>query len=387
MEGVPATARNLGEVSRASRSVDRIGTLARSRPVGGRKRGGTPVTDFDPNRAAGCASGVFGLPHTQENAGVILVPVPFEATTSYGGGTSRGPEAMRNASRQVDLFDIETGRPYAAGIAMVPESAAIQALDREASLLAHRWRDVHALGASDAQLEKERERVDACCAEVNALLLADVEGWMECGKIVGTVGGDHGAVFGAIEAHAARYPGLGILHVDAHADLRHAYEGFAWSHASIMDNVVQRLPNVARLVQVGIRDFCEEEHDAIQDSGGRIRTFFDANLARERLEGATWAQQVQRIVEQLPPQVYVSFDIDGLDPVLCPSTGTPVPGGLAFHEASYLLGAVARSGRRIVGFDLAEVAPDPGGSEWDANVGARILYKLIGWTLVSQGIA
>lgn len=348
---------------------------------------GAPVTEFDPNAAASASAGIFGLPHTPETARVVLVPVPFEATTSYGGGTARGPEAVRNASLQVDLFDIETGRPYAAGIALLPECAAVQALDREAKLLARRWRDVRALGGSDAMLEQERERVDACCAELNALLRTEVEHWIGRGKIVGTLGGDHGAVFGAIEAHALGHPGLGILHVDAHADLRHAYEGFAWSHASIMDNVTRRLPGVARLVQVGIRDFCEEERDAIAGSNGRIRTYFDAELARERLQGTTWAQQVQRIVESLPERVYVSFDIDGLDPVLCPSTGTPVPGGLGFHAASYLLGEVARSGRRIVGFDLVEVAPDPGGSEWDANVGARILYKLIGWTLVSQGIA
>ena len=341
------------------------------------------MSSFDPN-APGTGSGIFGLPHTVDEARVVLVPVPFEATTSYGGGTERGPEAIAVASHQVDLFDHETGTPYAAGIAMLPPDERVRTWNDEARAQVRRWRDVHALGMSAAQLGPELERANAVCASLNEWLHGEVKRQLDAGKIVGTVGGDHGAVFGAIAAHAERWPGLGILHFDAHCDLRHAYEGLAWSHASIMDNVVRRLPGVARLVQVGIRDYCEEERDAITASGGRIRTWFDADLTRARFEGASWAQQTVHIVADLPEQVYVSFDVDGLDPNLCPHTGTPVPGGLDFMQASYVLGAVAHSGRRIVGFDLVEVAPDPGGDEWDANVGARLLYKLIGWTLLSQ---
>jgi agmatinase len=174
--------------------------------------------------------------------------------------------------------------------------------------------------------------------------------------------------------------------LDAHADLRPAFEGFAFSHASIMHNVMTRIPNVHKLVQVGIRDFSEEELQFIEGSEGRIQTFFDADLQRARFEGETFQSLARRIVAGLPKDVYVSFDIDALDPALCPNTGTPVPGGLAFQEASYLLGEVVRSGRRIVGGDLNEVAPDPNGeNEWDANVGARMLYKLLGWLLLSQG--
>ena len=203
------------------------------------------------------------------------------------------------------------------------------------------------------------------------------------GKIVGTVGGDHSVSFGAIEAHAARYHGLGILHFGAHADLRRAHQGFSWSHASIMDNVLSRLPGVARLVQVGVRDLCEEEHERILASEGRIVTFFDAQLAQARFAGETWAQQCARIVATLPAQVYLSFDIDALDPALCPHTGTRVPGGLSFQMATYLIAAVVQSGRRLVGFDLTEVAPAPDGGDWDENVGARLLYKLCGWALRS----
>jgi agmatinase len=339
---------------------------------------------FDPNAPA-TGDGVYGLPHTPAEARVVLVPVPFEATTSYGGGTAQAPRAILAASRQVDLFDIETGRPYATGIAMLPEHAEVREWSEEGVRLARRWRDQQALGLGDAVLVAERERLNGVCARLNTGLRAQVEALVGAGKLVGTVGGDHGSVFGAIAAHAARYPGLGILHVDAHADLRRAYEGFEWSHASIMHNVLAHLTGVQRLVQVGVRDFCEEERERIDSSGERVRTYFDAVLAGERAGGVTWARQVERVVADLPPQVYVSFDVDGLDPALCPHTGTPVPGGLSFQNASFLLGEVARSGRRIVGFDLVEVAPDPEGGEWDANVAARLLYKLIGWMLVSQG--
>jgi agmatinase len=131
---------------------------------------------------------------------------------------------------------------------------------------------------------------------------------------------------------------------------------------------------------------CEAEVDVIQASKRRVITFYDAELATRRFAGENWAGQCERIVEALPGEVYVSFDIDGLDPAYCPHTGTPVPGGLSFLQAQYLIGAIARSGRRIVGFDLNEVAPGPA-DEWDANVAMRVLYKMIGWTLRSQGIA
>lgn len=341
------------------------------------------MTAFDPNAAAPEDSGAFGLSATPDEARVVLIPVPFEATTSYGGGTSDGPRAILSASRQVDLFDLEVGKPYEAGIAMLEESPDVRAWD-----LAARAAAAHVIARGgthgDPALIAAAETVGAYGAQMNGYVRATAEHYLNRGKIVGTVGGDHSISFGAIDAHAARYPGLGILHYDAHADLRRAFEGFEWSHASIMDNVVTRLPSVGKLVQVGIRDFCEEEFDRIQASQGRIVTFFDAQLAEERFAGETWAAQCRRIVKELPAQVYVSFDIDGLDPALCPHTGTKVPGGLSFQMATSLLRAVVESGRALVGFDLTEVAPARDGSEWDENVGARMLYKLIGWALRSR---
>ncbi len=341
---------------------------------------------FDPGAAAAPDSGIFGLPFSREEAKVVVVPVPFAATTSYGGGAQRGPDAILQASRQVDLYDIDTGRPYEPGIHMLALPADIAAWDEEARALAEKV--IEAGGQTEGQpaLERALARVNQIGILVNERVYALVRQQMADGKMVALVGGDHSTPYGAIRAHAEAHPGLGILHVDAHADLREAYEGFTYSHASIMFNVMTRIPEVGRLVQVGIRDFSETELEMIERSEGKIVTYFDRDLAARRHEGEPWFKQIDRIVGDLPRQVYLSFDVDGLDPTLCPHTGTPVPGGLSWHEATALIAAVARSGRTIVGVDLNEVVPDPNGDEWDGNVGARLLYKMIGWMLASRGV-
>lgn len=342
---------------------------------------------FDPNAASPADSGIFGLPHGRDESRLLYLPVSWEATTSYGGGTAAAPDAILAASRQVDLFDLEVERPYEVGLHLLEADSRFAEWNREARPRAERIIAVGGAIGDDAGLAGARDRVNELGARVNDLVHREVAAILDAGKVPGLVGGDHSTPFGAIRAAAERHPGLGVLQVDAHMDLRRAYEGFTWSHASIMQNVLTRIPGVARLVQVGIRDFCEEELDLAGAEGDRVQVWFDADLARRRFEGGRWAQTVAEIVAGLPAEVWVSFDIDGLDPRFCPHTGTPVPGGLEFNEAVYLIAAVARSGRRIVGFDLNEVAPAPDGSdEWDANVGARLLYKLSAWALVSQGL-
>jgi agmatinase len=343
-------------------------------------------TTFDPGAAAAPDSGIYGLPYSESNAKVIVVPVPFAATTSYGGGAERGPDAVLRASKQVDLFDLETGRPYEAGIAMVEISDRVRAWNDEARSAAEAVIDAAGAVNHDANLVRALRRVNEISESVNRWVYDSVHKQLERGRLVALVGGDHAVPYGAIHAHAERFGGMGILHIDAHADLREAYEGFIWSHASIMYNVITRIPAVSRLVQVGIRDLSEAEYEMIKNSGGRIVAHFDPELSRRKLAGEPWSAQTDRIVADLPPNVYVSFDIDGLDPTLCPHTGTPVPGGLSFQEAMSLVAAVVRSGRKIVGIDLNEVVPGPEGDEWDGNVGARVLYKMIGWMLLSQGI-
>jgi len=329
------------------------------------------MTAFDPNATAPKDSGIFGLDCAETNAAIVLVPVPFAATVSYGGGAERGPEAVLAASRQVDLYDLQFGRVYERGIHLRQADPELRPSHERARVLV----EAH-LEAPERTAAASLAAVDAAGARMNEIVRRETASILAAGRIPGIVGGDHSVPFGAIAAVAARFPGVGILHVDAHADLRVAYEGFRWSHASIMDNVLREIDGVQRLVQVGIRDFCEQELQSIQASEGRVITHFDVDWHRRRFLGATFDSLCREAVDALPQHVYVSFDIDGLDPALCPHTGTPVPGGLSFPEAVHLIETVVKSGRRIVGFDVVEVAP--GDTEWDANVGARLLYKLCG---------
>lgn len=343
---------------------------------------GRSESPFDPNAATPPDAGLFGLDCSLEAARVVVVPVPFDATTSYHRGTADAPALLLSASHQVDLLDLEAGTPYRAGIHMLEVEPAIRELNAAARAEVDHL-NAHADDLSPAS-EPERKAslaiVNQASADLETWLSNTVSPLLDAGKLVCVLGGDHSVPLGAIAATAARHPGLGILHIDAHADLRAAYQGYLQSHASIMYNVIQRIPAVAKLVQVGIRDLCEEELAMIDGMKGRIRSYFDPELRGSLFHGKTWAELCAQIVAELPEKVYVSFDIDGLDPALCPGTGTPVPGGLSFAEATFLIHAVVRSGRTIVGLDLTEV----GSHEWDCNVGARMLYKLIGFALKSQ---
>lgn len=326
------------------------------------------MSSFDPNAAAAENSGVFGLPHTEAEASLVYLPIPWEATVSYRSGTARGPAAILAASRQVDLFDLDVERPYEAGLFWMRESEKIREWNKQAC-------------ASEPQVNELSLKLNQFVHEETLRLLNSQ-------KLVGIIGGEHSVPFGAIQAMSTLYPSFGILHFDAHSDTRRAFEGFIGSHASIFHNVLEQIPTVTKLVQVGIRDFCEEEFEYCRAQGDRVHTFFDRDLAQLKADGTPWTQISREIISQLPPEVWISFDIDGLDPRLCPHTGTPVPGGLDFYEACSLISQVVRSGRKIIGFDLCEVAPSPiETDEWDANVGARLLYQLSAWTLASQGKA
>lgn len=335
---------------------------------------------FDPDAAAGAGSGIYGLPFTPEESQVVVIPVPYEATTSYGGGTSRGPRAVFEASRQVDLFDRDTGHPYEQGIAMLELPKKIVRWNQEARKIAAPV--IEKGGVVDRATRKAAAEVNAISASVNEWVYEQTSSLLDEGKMPVILGGDHSVPFGAIRAYAERNPGMGILHLDAHADLREAYEGFTWSHASIFHNVMTRIPDVGKLVQVGVRDLGSAESTMIEESNSRIVTFFDSDVAAVKEEGRPWGTIADAIVAHLPHDIYLSWDIDGLDPTLCPSTGTPVPGGLSWNEAIGLLRAIHRAGKRIVGLDLCEVSP--GETEWDANVGARLLYKMIGFALMTQ---
>ena len=327
-------------------------------------------------------STLFGTECLYDAARLVFLPVPWDATTSYGQGAALGPDAILEASQQVDLFDSEVLRPYETGLYLAPAPVGIADRNQRARLKVE-----HVRGISPTSKSVDREdciqEINEWGAWVNNLVYEQTLRIYESLKNVAVVGGDHSVSYGAIKACAERTKGMGILHFDAHCDLRNAYEGFQWSHASILRNVMDGIPGIQKLVQVGVRDFCEEEWDYARKHQDRIGLFTDSYLKGQLYSGSTWAKLCAQMIESLPPLVWISFDVDGLDPKLCPSTGTPVPGGLEFSQAMYLIKNLVESGRKIVGFDLVEVAPGTG--EWDANVGARLLYKLAGWMGASQG--
>lgn len=347
------------------------------------------IENVNPSAAADEKSNIFGMNFTAAESNVVLVPVPWEATVSYGRGTSQGPEAIRRASPQLDFFDAEfaelgLSRPWEFGIHLLPTPKGLKALHESVVDLAHSV--VDAGGAHSKKLLAALAKVNEASACANSITKHEANKWLECEKIVGFIGGDHSTAFANICACAEKFPQLGILHFDAHADLREAYLGFEYAHASVMNNVIKKIGAIEKLVQVGIRDFCEEEH-LMATTNSKIKTWFDFLIKREMFRGKSWCDISQEIIESLPQNVYISFDIDCLDPSLCPHTGTPVAGGLSFAESTFLITEVVKSGRRIIGFDINEVAPNPKNrlDDWDGNVGARILYKLCTAALYSNG--
>jgi agmatinase len=344
------------------------------------------MSTYDPSGTASHEVGLFGIPTDIESARVLVIPVPWEVTTSYGGGTSRGPETVWKASPQIDLFDLELGKSYEQGYHLLEIPTDLLTMNdqlREKSLQVREFLESNP--ALDARTKALQDEVNDGCRKMTEWVYAQARAALKRGQIPAVLGGDHSSPEGNIRAVSEAYPGeVGVLHVDAHADLRVAYQGFERSHASIMYNVMSAPWKPKQLVQVAIRDFSQEEH-ALIESRKDIETFFDLNLKRELFQGKSWAELCTRIGNHLPKKIYVSFDIDGLSPEYCPHTGTPVPGGLTFDQANYLLGQLVASGKEIVGFDLNEVAPGESESdEWDGNVGARLLYKMCGWAVMSR---
>ncbi len=344
------------------------------------------IKDFDPDGVGVDNGNYFGFPFDESNARLVLLSVPWDVTASYGGGAAFGPDSIIEASTQLDFYDPVSPGAWRRGIATIGIDYSIQ--DRSARLRPDARKVMESLQKGGIMFEdylmpRRLERINGASEELNGEVYEAASKRLDAGKIVGLVGGDHSTPLGLVRAVAEREECIGVLHLDAHCDLRRAYEGFTYSHASIMYNVLQQAAGVEKIVQVGQRDYSEEEFRLAEESP-RIEMFDDHSLCARKFAGESWNSICDSIVERLPHKVYISFDIDVLSPEYCPSTGTPVPGGLTFNEAVWLLDSVVRSGRRIVGFDLCEVAPAKEGSI-DANVGARVLFKLCGVTLRADG--
>lgn len=284
----------------------------------------------------------MGLPHnfggledefsSLERARAVVLPVPYDFTTSYQGGTRLGPAAILAASRNMELWDEELGAIYRQGIATLPE------------------------------VEPTAQGPEAMVVRVEqavAWILAQ-------GKLPAILGGEHSITTGAVRAAKRRHPNLSVLQIDAHGDMRGRYLDSPFSHACVMRRIRELVPAAS----VGIRSISEEEAEYLQAHPQPVWS----TRAFRSLAG-DWSP----ILKSLTGEVFVTFDLDGLDPSLLPATGTPEPGGLDWLEAVDLLRAVAKRAR-IVGFDVVELAPMPGQTASDF-LAARLVYRLIGLAL------
>lgn len=345
------------------------------------------ISSFDPNGLGDANNNLFGLPFTTDEAEVVVIPIPWEVTVSYSAGTALGPQAIFNASFQVDLFDPKIADAWKIGIAMEPVSDDIASRSTSLRRRAENYISMLEEGEapeSNEEMQEIQKLVNEECKKLNTWVKTKTLQHIDKNKIVALLGGDHSTPLGLMQALAEKHSSFAILQIDAHADLRDAYEGFEFSHASIMFNAL-KIPQVTKLVQVGIRDYCQAEYEIIQNSNGRVKTYFDRDIKHRQYEGETWAKICSDVIASLPNEVYISFDIDGLDPKLCPNTGTPVAGGFEFEQVLMLIEKLVDAGKRIIAFDINEVAP--GGDEWDANVGARMLYRISNLAARSNGKA
>lgn len=345
----------------------------------------TDLSHFDPNGASNPNNNIFGLPTNEEDARLVILPVPWEVTVSYNAGTARAADHIFKASMQVDLFDADCKQAWKQGFFMrSPDKKVLLKSDylrKEAELYID-YTSKGELVEKNSFMCKSLKEINEGAVYLNNWVYEQTRTLLQQGKLVALLGGDHSTPLGYFKAIAEKHKDFGILQIDAHCDLRKGYENFIYSHASIMYNALKEIPSLSQLVQVGVRDFCEEEWDFVHANNNRVTTYFDKNIKERLFEGETWMKIADEIVSKLPSQVYVSFDIDGLDPKLCPNTGTPVPGGLEAAHVFYLLKRVLQSGRTIIGFDLCETGV--GDNEWDANVSARVLWKLCNLLVASN---
>ncbi len=298
-----------------------------------------------PKGWVGVEENFLGLPEPwchPDQAGVYILPAPYEHTSSYIKGSDRGPSAILEASQQVELYD--------------------ETLDAEPY---REWGGI----ATAATLDLGG-RVDQAAVEAIERFVGT---FTNTGRFLVTLTGEHTGALGAIRAHARRYPGMCVLQVDAHGDLREAYQDNPYSHASVMARVVaDGLP----LVQVGVRSISPEEVQLIRRTE-KISTFFASQIVDPSgpYEGRA-AKWVPEVVKACTGPVYLTFDCDGLDPSLVPALGTPEPGGLSWYDALRLVTSLA-DGPGIVGMDVSEIAPIEGLVAPQFAV-ARLIYRMLG---------
>ena len=275
----------------------------------------------------------LALPREQSSldaAQVVLIPVPYDSTTSFRSGAREGPEAIITASYGLEDYDFE--------------------LELDVSEIG-----IHTTDAIEPHMAGPGPMTDR--------IKSTVASYLDTGKTVGLLGGEHSITIGSVQAHVDAYPDLSVLYLDAHADLRDEYMGTPFGHASAARRAYECCP----VALAGVRSLCQEEHDFIRENNMPV-WFWDPDSQLSSLDS---------ILNTLSDTVYVSVDLDVLDPALMPAVGTPEPGGLAWHQLVALLGKVAES-RRIVGFDVCELAPADGPPACSYTA-AKLVYKLVAY--------
>jgi agmatinase len=331
---------------------------------------------FDPNGPAAKSSGVFGLMSPKIESKLVLLPVPWDATTSKRQGTSYAPAMILHESKFVELFDIDFKKMYEHGIFMLPEQKKI----REMNLLTKKMISTTKLDDDGNKTTKSaRGKINTMCNKANDFIYVETKKLLSTGKLVGVIGGDHSITLGSIKAHLEKYPKMALIQIDAHADLRKSFEGHTYSHASIAYNVLNET-KIQKVIQVGVRALCEEEMKRIDSQKKRVETFFAQKIMEQEFSGRKWHSTCKKIASSLPKEVYISLDVDALDVEYCPNTGTPVPGGMGFQQLIHLIKIICNSNKRICGFDIVET----GSNSFDASVSAHLLYQLCGWCLCSN---
>jgi agmatinase len=278
----------------------------------------------------------------RESSAAWVLPVPLDLTTSYMGGTRHGPAAIIEASNQVELYDPEVGT----------EAAPLYG--------------IHTLPTLHPNLSSAEEAAESITQAVRDLPLGEL--------VLITLGGEHSITPGVVRALAPRYPGLIIVQIDAHSDLRDSFDGTAWSHAC----AARRCLDYARIVQFGVRSRCEEEVRFARESE-RVAVFTAEAMHQDR--DRKYLLSLRQIIQDKP--VYLTIDLDGLDPSVITATGTPEPGGIGWYDCLDLIRAVAESGQ-IVAFDCMELAPVPGGHA-SAFAAAKLVYKTLNFIMVRRG--
>ena len=339
------------------------------------------ISQFNPSAVGNKNNNIFGLPFSVEESRLVFIPVPWDVTVTNTKGTAEGPMNVFSNSFQIDLYDPMVPGAWKAGMAMEQIDPGIISTNQQVRLQAEqviRFLEDGGDPDDNKHIQDLIDSVNHACESLALTLEKSTLQYMDNNQLPFMIGGDHSCTTGQIRA-LARENEFGILQIDAHADMRKDYQGFTHSHASVMRNALE-IGGVTQIVQVGIRELCNEEVQVISQNHKKIKTFFDHDLHERLFEGENWSDICREIIEKLPDNIYISFDVDGLEPSLCPGTGTPVPGGLSFNQAIYLLETAIKSGKRIIGADLVETGP----TQLDGIVSCRIVYRMAGMMIQSN---